>query len=171
VAKGRLVIQPLQGAEGGRDGLQQQRFGQRPHRRNLGGQFLFRGGVDGQVEPGAEQAAVAAGDPVGQVAGVVGGGFGVGIVQAALSGVVAAARFEPGALLAQLGGGHGGRDWLDVHGDVEPAGVAGQRFQPARPDLGRVAGHREGRGPPVPDPQMPGGDLDTARPCHHVRGG
>src|SRR5258708_6171755 len=68
---------PLQGAERGGLGRQQQRLGQRPHRGHLGGQRVLAGGVDGQVQAGAEQAALAAGDTVGQLPRVLGGGLGL----------------------------------------------------------------------------------------------
>ena len=86
---------------------------------DLGGQVLLGAGVDGQVQAEAEQLALAAGQPVGQVAGVVGGGLGVRVVELAPVGAGAAAGFQPGALAAQPGGGDRGRDRLDVQGDVE----------------------------------------------------
>ena len=53
-------------------------------------QVVFGGGVDGQVQAEAEQVALAAGEPVGQLAGVVSGGLGIGVVE------LAAARRPPG---------------------------------------------------------------------------
>ena len=120
---GRVVVQPLQRAEGGRDGDQQQRRGQRPDRLDLGGQVLLAAGVDGQVQAEAEQLALAPGQPVGKVAGVVGGGLGVRVVQLPPVGAGAAAGFQAGALAAQPGGGDRDRDRLDVQGDVEAARV------------------------------------------------
>ena len=137
---------------------------------DLGGQLVLGAGVDGQVQAEAEQLALAAGQPVGQVAGVVGGGLGVRVVQLAAVRAGAAAGFQAGALAAQPGGGHRGRDRLDVQGDVEAARVGQQRLQPPGADLGRVAGDGEGGGAVVPDPHVPGGDLDGRRPGH-VRGG
>jgi hypothetical protein len=46
---------PLQRAEGGRDGDQQQGRGQLPDRLGLGGQVLLAVGVDGQVQAEPEQ--------------------------------------------------------------------------------------------------------------------
>ena len=86
---------------------------------DLGGQVVLGAGVDGQVQAEAEQLALAAGQPVGQVAGVVGGGLGVRVVQLAPVGAGAAAGFQAGALAAQPGGGDRDRDRLDVQGDVE----------------------------------------------------
>ena len=119
-------------------------------------------GPDGEVQAGAEQVPFAAGDPVGQVAGVVGGGLGVRVVQPAPGVVAAPGRFQPGALGAQPSGGHRRRDRLDVQADVEPAGVGGERLEPAGPDLGRVAGDRQGRRVPVPGADVPGADPDAA---------
>ena len=112
----------LQRAEGGRDGDQQQGRGQCPHRLGLGGQVLLRAGVDGQVQAEPEQLALAPGQPVGQVAGVVGGGLGVGVIELPAVGAGAAAGFQPGALAAQPGGGDRDRDRLDVQGDIQPPG-------------------------------------------------
>ena len=126
----------------------------------LGGQVLLAAGVDGQVQAEPEQLALAPGQPVGQVAGVVGGGLGVGVIELAPVGAGAAPGFQPGALAAQPGGGDRDRDRLDVQGDVQPARVGQQRLQPARADLGRVAGDRQRGGPVVPGAHVPGGDLD-----------
>ena len=79
--------------------------------------------MDGEVQAEAEQLALAAGEPVRQVAGVVGGGLGVGVIELAAVGAGAAPGFQPGALAAQPRGGHGHRDRLDVQGHVQPAGV------------------------------------------------
>ena len=173
VGAGRQGGDPaLQGPEGGRGGDQQQRAGHRADRRDLLGEVVFGGGVDGQVQAEAEQLALAAGEPVGEVAGVGRGGFGVRVVELAAVGAGAAPRFQPGPLAAQPGGGGRGRgDRLDVQGDVEAAGVGQQRLQPAGGDFGGVAGDREGRGVVAADPQVPGGDLDVRRPGHRVRGG
>src|SRR5207248_1589637 len=54
---------------------------------------------------------------------------------------------------------------LDVQDDVDPARVGQDRFQPAGADLGRVAGHREGRGVLLPDAYRPAADLDRVRPA------
>ena len=107
------------------------RRGQRPHRLDLGGQFFLGAGVDGQVQAEPEQLALAPGEPVGQVAGVVGGGLGVRVVELAAVDAGAAAGFQAGALAAQPGGGDRDRDRLDVEGDVDAARVGQQRFQPA----------------------------------------
>ena len=124
--------------------------------------------MDGQVQAEAEQLALAPGQPVGQVAGVVGGGLGVRVVQLPPVDAGAAAGFQAGALAAQPGGGDRDRDRLDVQGDVDAARVGQQRFQPAGADLGRVAGDGEGGGPVVPGAHVPGGDLDRRR-AGHVR--
>ena len=157
---------PLQGAEGGRDGDQQQRRGQGADRLDLGGELVLGAGVDGQVQAEAEQLALAPGQPVGQLAGVGGGGLGVRVVQPSPVGAVAAAGLQPGALAAQPGRGHRGGDRLDVQRDVEAARVAQQRLQPARADLGGVAGDGQGGGPVVAGPDVPRGDLDGGRAGH-----
>ena len=135
----------------------------------LGGEVLLAAGVDGQVQAEPEQLALAPGQPVGQVAGVVGGGLAVRVVQLAPVGAGAAPRFQAGALAAQPGGGDRDRDRLDVQGHVEAARVGQQRLEPAGGDLGRVAGDGEGGGPVVPGADVPGGDLDGGR-AGHVRG-
>ena len=127
--------------------------------------------MDGQVEAEAEQLALAAGEPVGQLAGVTRGGLGVWVVELAAVRGGAAPRFQAGPLAAQPVGCRGRGDWVDVQGDVEAAGVGQQRLQPAGGDVGGVAGDRQGRGVVVADPQVPGGDLDVRRPGHQVRGG
>jgi len=127
-------------------------------------------GVDSQVQAGAEQAAFAAGDPVGQLPRVLGGGLGVGVIQAAPLEAGAAARFEAGTLLAELRGGDRRRHRLDVQAHVQPPGVAGERFQPSGRDLGGVAGHHERGRVPVADPQVPGGDLDAVRAGYPAAG-
>ena len=124
--------------------------------------------MDGQVQAEAEQLALAPGQPVGQVAGVVGGGLGVRVVQLPPVDAGAAAGFQAGALAAQPGGGDRDRDRLDVQGDVDAARVGQQRLQPAGADLGGVAGDGEGGGPVVPGAHVPGGDLDRRR-AGHVR--
>ena len=160
VGAGRQGGDPaLQGPVGGRGGGQQQRVGQRPHPGDLPGQVIGVLAVHGQVQAQPEQLALAAGDLVGQRAGVFGGGLGGRVVQPALPGPGAAGGFQPGALPPQPVRGHRGRDRLDVQRDVQPAGVGGQRLQPPGRDLGRVPGHRQG-GCAVPvDLDMPGGDL------------
>ena len=75
---------------------------------------VFGGGVDGQVQAEAEQVALTAGQPVGQLPGVVGGGLGIGVVELAAARARPAAGLQPGALPAQPRGGHRGRDRLDV---------------------------------------------------------
>jgi len=47
--------------------------------------------VDGEVQAEAEQLALAPGEPVGQVAGVAGGGLGIRVVQLPPAGAGAAA--------------------------------------------------------------------------------
>ena len=93
----------LQGPERGRDGDQQQRGGQRPDRGDLRGQFLLAAGVDGQVQAEAEQLALAAGQPVGQVAGVAGGGLGVGVIELAPVSGRSRARIPGGRAAAAAG--------------------------------------------------------------------
>ena len=68
---------PVQGAVGGGVGVDEHAGGQRPHVGDPLGQFGRGGGVHGQRQPDLEQAALAAGDPVGQGVGVLGGGVGV----------------------------------------------------------------------------------------------
>ena len=87
--------------------------------------------MDGQVQAEAEQLALAPGQPVRQLAGVVGGGLGVGVIELPPVGAGAAAGFQPGTLAAQPGGGDRDRDRLDMQGDVEPARIGQQRLQPA----------------------------------------
>ena len=79
--------------------------------------------MDGEVQAEPEQLALAPGQPVGQVAGVVGGGLGVRVVQLPPVDAGAAAGFQAGALAAQPGGGDRDRDRLDVQGDVDAARV------------------------------------------------
>ena len=66
-----------QGAVGGGVGVDEHAGGQRPHVGDPLGEFGRGGGVHGQRQPDLEQAALAAGDPVGQGVGVLGGGVGV----------------------------------------------------------------------------------------------
>ena len=129
------------------------------------------GGVDGQVEAEAEQLALAAGEPVGQLAGITRGGFSVWVIELPAVRAGAAPRFQAGPLAAQPVGCRGWGDWVDVQGDVEAAGVGQQRLQPAGGDVGGVPGDRQGRGVVVADPQVPGGDLHVRWPRHQVRGG
>ena len=115
--------------------------------------------------------ALAAGEPVGQLAGVIGGGLGAGVIELAAAGARAAARFQPGTLAAQPRGGDRGRDRVDVQGDVEPAGVGDQRLQPARGDFGRVSGDGQGGGVVLANPHVPGGDLHSGRAGHVLGAG
>ena len=114
-----------------------------------------------RYRPTRNSFARAAGEPVGEVGGVVGGGLDVrGRTSFPALGVGAAGGLEPGALGAQPGGGGGGGQRVDVQGEVEAAGPGQQRFQPRRADLGRVAGDREGGRVAVTDAQIPRGQLD-----------
>ena len=63
---------------------------------DLGGELVLGAGVDGQVQAEAEQLALAPGQPVGQVAGVVGGGLGVRVVEPAPVGAVRGGRIPGG---------------------------------------------------------------------------
>ena len=132
----------------------------RAHPGALGLERLLGSGVHGEVEPDPEQLLLAPGQAGRQVAGIGGGHLDLGIAQASLGGVGPAPRFEAGQLAAQAVGGDVGRDGLDVHGDVEAAGVGGERLEPAEAHLAGVADDGEAPAPAVPDPQRPGPDLD-----------
>ena len=167
----------LQGAEGGRGGDQQQRAGHRADRRDLPGEVVFAGGVDGEVQAEAEQLALAAGEPVRQVAGVARGGLGVRVIELAAVRAGAAPRFQPGPLPAQPVGCRGRGDRVDVQGDVEAAGVGQQRLQPPGGDFGGVPGDREGRGVVVADragagrrPRRPAARAPGPRRCSRGAG-
>ena len=86
--------------------------------------------MDGEVEAEAEQPALAAGEPVRQLAGIGRGGFGVGVVELAAVGAGAAPRFQPGPLAAQPVRRRRRGDRFDVQGDVEAAGIGQQWLQP-----------------------------------------
>ena len=121
------------------------------------------GGVDGEVQPEAEQLALAAGDPGGQVVGVLGGGLDLRVEQPAVVGGVPAAGFQPGQLPLQPVRGGDRVDRLDVQRHVQPTGIGQQRRQPPGMDLAGIAGDRE-RGHPLGcDLQVPGPDLDRVR--------
>ncbi len=154
----------VQAAEGRRVAVEELRAEQGSDRLGL---LLQRGqvvGPDRQVQTGPEQPALAAGELAGQVRGVVGGGFGLEVDQAALVGVQAAGGFEPGELAAQPLGGDRCGDRLDVDGDVEGAGGVEHRVEPAKPDLVGIAGHRQGAAPGLADSEPPRADLQRIRP-------
>jgi hypothetical protein len=115
---------------------------------------------------GAEQSGGAAGDPVGQVGGVFGGGVGGRVAEAALVEVQAARRFQPGPLGAKFRRGGRGGDRLDVLGEVQAAGPGQQNVRPCQGELRRVAGHRGDGGVAVAEVQLPGGDVDGGRADH-----
>jgi hypothetical protein len=125
---------------GGWHGVQQNRGGGRPHGRDRLLQIGERRRVHAQVQADAEQLGLAAGDPVGQFGGIIGGGLGDRVTQPAFFGIGASVGLQPRALLAQPGGGDLGGKRVDVHDDVEAAGPGQQRVQPGAADLGRVAG-------------------------------
>ena len=150
----------LQRAPGGRLGVEEHRGAHRAHPGALGLERPLGAGVDGEVEADPEQLLLAPGQAGGEVAGVLGGDLDVGVAQASLGRVGPAPRFEAGQLAAQAVGGDVGGDGLDVDGDVEAAGVGGERLEPAVADLARVADDGEAGAPAVPDPQRPGPDLD-----------
>jgi hypothetical protein len=138
----------LQAAVSGGLGIQQQARGQRPDRADLVSQPALCGGVDRDVQPEAEQFALAAGHPGGQVVGVLGGRLHLWVEQSAVVGGVPAAAFQLGQLSLQpaRGGDRVGR--LDVQGHVQPTGVGQQRRQPPGMDFAGIAGDRE-RGHPL----------------------
>ena len=117
---GRVVRPALQGAPGGRLGVEQHRGAHRPHPGALGVERLLVAGVDGEVQPDPEQLLLAPGQPGGQLAGVVGGDLDLGIGQASLGGIGAPARIRAG-----------------------PAGGAAGRRR-SRPGRARRAGPRRG---------------------------
>ena len=92
--------------------------------------------MDGQVQAEAEQLALAAGEPVGQLAGVTRGRFGVRVVELPAVGAGAAPRFQPGPLAAQPVRRRRWGDRVDVQGDVEAPGVRQQWIQPPGGDFG-----------------------------------
>ncbi|MGH9093333.1 MAG: hypothetical protein ACRDZR_18425, partial [Acidimicrobiales bacterium] len=49
---------------------------------------------------------------------------------------------------------------FDMHGDIEAAGVGGERLEPAVANLARVADDGETATPALPDAQVAGADLD-----------
>ena len=129
------------------------------------GQLWLRRGVHGEGQPDLEQAAFAAGDPLGQGVGVFGGGFGVRVEQPAVFGVGAPAGLEAGQLAPQPGRGGGRVDRRDVHADIDPARVVAERGQPAGVHVARVAGHHQGGHP------LRMSDLDVPRTGAHRVGG
>ena len=150
----------LQHAPGGRLGVEKHRRAHRADSCALGLQLLFGAGVHGEVEADPEQLLLAPGQAGGEVAGVLGGDLDLGIAQASLGRVRSAPRFEAGQLAAQAFGGDVGGDGLDVDGDVEAAGVGGERLEPTARHLSRVARDGEAGAPTVSDPQRPRPDLE-----------
>jgi hypothetical protein len=79
--------------------------------------------VHGEVEPEPVELALTAGDPRGEVVGVLGRGLHVGVDQPAVLVVVAPSTFQTGELLLQPVRGGDRVDRLHVHRDVQTAGV------------------------------------------------
>lgn len=150
----------LQGAPGGRLGVEEHRVAHRPDPGALGAESLLAAGVDGEVEPDPKQLLLAPGQPGGQFSGVLGGDFDVGVAQTSFGGVGPAPGFETGQLAAEAVGGDVGREGLNVQGDVEAAGVGGEWLEPAVADLAGVADDGEAGAPAVPDMHGPRADLD-----------
>jgi len=142
----RLGVQQHRGGGGAdlRDGLDELVGGHRVHR---------------QIQPDPEQPGLAAGEPVGEVGGVLGGSVGNRVTEASLVRVETPGRFQAGALAAQPAGGIRGGHGFDVDRHVETAGPGQQRFEPGGADLSRVAGHDQGGGIAVPDLHVTRADL------------
>jgi hypothetical protein len=148
----------LQGAVGGVAGVEQQARAQGADGGDLGGQLVGAHGVHGEVEPDAEQLALAAGHPVRQVVGVLGGGFDMRIVQASVFGGAASSALELRQLRPQPARGRHRVDGFDVHRDVDPTGIGKQRGEPAEVHLAGEPDDRQ-RGDAlavVADLQVPG---------------
>ena len=101
-------------AEGGRDAAEQLRGAERAYACAGVVELVFCVGADGEVEAGAEEAAFAAGEPVGELVGVFGGGGDAEVGEAAAFGLDPPRRLEAGALLLEALRGELGRERLDV---------------------------------------------------------
>ncbi|WP_208905532.1 hypothetical protein [Streptomyces melanosporofaciens] len=119
--------------------------------------------MHGQVEPEAVELAFAAGDPGGQLVGVLGGGFHVRVEQSAFLFGVAAAGFELGELPLEAGRGGDRVDRLDMHADVHPARVGQQGLQPSGIDLAGESGDGKGSHLFPTDLQVPWADGQRIR--------
>ncbi len=132
---------------GSSPGMQREELGGAECAQPLGGLGQLRARshrLDGEVEPGAEEAALAAHEPVGEVVGVLGRGGDRKVVEAAALGLEPPGRLEAGALAAQARGGELGRERLDVQREVAGGAAGEERCEPAVADLARVAADREG---------------------------
>ena len=120
------------GPPGGRLGVEEERRARAPGPGRTRPPGPLRWGVDGEVEADPEELLLAPGEAGGQLAGVLGRHLDLGVGKATPGGVGAPARLQACQLAAQPFGGDGGRDGLDVQGDVEAPGVGGERLEPAR---------------------------------------
>ena len=141
--------------------MDEQARGHRPERGDLVVQLVAGGRVHGEGDGDRVEVGFGAGDPVGQVVGVLGGGLHVRVEQAAVLDDRAPPGFEPAELAVQPGGRDLRVDRLDVHRHVHQPGMVGQRGQPARVDRPRIPGDGERGDPGVTDLQIPG--------THHQR--
>jgi hypothetical protein len=83
------------------------------------GEFVLGCGGDGQVEASAEEAALTAREPACELVRVFGGGGDAEVGEAAAFQFEPAGGLEAGALFLLPLCGELGRDWLDVHRDIE----------------------------------------------------
>jgi hypothetical protein len=151
----------LPGPEGGRVGVQEHGRQQRLHPGGLVLELLQGWGVDGDVQPDPEQPPLPPGQAAGQRLGVGVGHLGMRVREAAVGGVQPAGGFQAGQLAAQPLGRHRRRDRQQMQGDIDGPRMIQQRFQPAGPNLPRVAGHGQR---PIPDaPGLQGGRGDPDR--------
>jgi hypothetical protein len=154
-------------------GVQQQRGQQPLDPGRLGLQFGGGVAADGHIQPDPKQPPLPSGQPAGQLLGILAGRFDLGVAEAAAGGVEPLGGCQAGQLAAQPFGCDRGGQRVAVEGDVDGAGMVQQRFQPPRPDLAGVAGHRQR---PVADAaglQRGRGDLDgvgAGQPCRDRRG-
>src|SRR5439155_5362873 len=135
---------------------------ERPHPLAALLQFLLRVGAHREVEAAAKEAALAAGQPCGELVGVLGCRGDGRIRELAAVALEPPRRFEPGALAAQAVGRERRRQRLDVQRQVELTRRAQERLQPPARDLTRIADNRERARPPrtdagraAPEPERP----------------
>ena len=131
-ASGSVESQPSSGRKLAGHRVQEQRGAERAQPLGPLVQLLAAAGADGEVEAASEEAALAAGEPGGQLLGVLGRRGDSRVGQQPALALEPARRLEPRALAAQPLGGERGRDRLDVQGDVGVAGGTQQRRRASR---------------------------------------